>query len=508
VEKIQQSEKRWRAVLDATPFPIAVVDLQDDQIYFWSHSALDIFGHTAPTASEWYEIAYPDPDYRREVIERWKPFLETARESGKPVNTGEYRVTCSDGSVRICELYASFLPDHLIVTFNDITERKQAENALQESEQRFRHIFENIGAGIAIYKVVDHGNDFVFRDINPAGMRIGQKTRDEHIGKSVLDVYPGVRELGLFDVFQEAERSGATQYFPVSQYKDDKITIWVENYVSRLPSGEVMAVYEDITEKKSIEQKLIKYRDHLEELVQERTLQLQTANKELETFAYSVSHDLRAPLRAIQGFVEIIARRHRSSLNDEGQHYFENIIQASTQMAQLIQDLLSFSRLGRNALSFNQESLKNIITRIVENIRSRPEMEEASIVVPESMPVLQSDHTLLTQIFANLLENAVRYHQPDKTARVVVTCDETDDEVIVSVADEGIGIAPEFQEKIFGLFQRLHSQEMYSGTGIGLAIVKKSVQILGGRIWIESIVDKGSTFRVSLPKKSKGSNEL
>jgi PAS domain S-box-containing protein len=126
-EALRESEAQLLAILDATPFPIALVDVQDDMIDFWSQSALTLFGHTAPTTTEWYKIAYPDPDYRREVIKRWKSFLEVARECRQAVNTGEFRITCRDGSVRICELLASFLADRLIVTFNDITERKQAE---------------------------------------------------------------------------------------------------------------------------------------------------------------------------------------------------------------------------------------------------------------------------------------------------------------------------------------------------------------------------------------------
>ncbi|MEI6841411.1 MAG: PAS domain S-box protein, partial [Methanomicrobiales archaeon] len=129
-ELLRESETRFRAILDATPFPIAFVDVQDNNIQFWSRSALTLFGHTAPTTPEWYQIAYPDPDYRRDVIDRWKPYLEKSKHSGLPVNTGEYRVTCRDGSVRICELYAALLQDNLIVTFNDITGRKQAEEAL------------------------------------------------------------------------------------------------------------------------------------------------------------------------------------------------------------------------------------------------------------------------------------------------------------------------------------------------------------------------------------------
>ncbi len=133
-EALRQSEKRLRAVLDATPFPIGLADLHDERVLFWSSSAQRLFGHAPPTTTaEWYQMAYPDPEYRREVIDRWKPLLEKARSSGQTVNTGEYRVTGADGSVRICELYVTFLTDELLVTFNDITERKRAEEALMHS---------------------------------------------------------------------------------------------------------------------------------------------------------------------------------------------------------------------------------------------------------------------------------------------------------------------------------------------------------------------------------------
>jgi two-component system, cell cycle sensor histidine kinase and response regulator CckA len=138
-DDLRESEERLRAVLDATPFPVAIVDSDDDKVHFWSRSALAIFGHTAPAATKWYEIAYPDPVYRQEVIERWKPFLELARETGKPVNTGEYRVTCADGTERICELWATFIPDRLVVTLNDVSERKKAEEERERLEQQLYH---------------------------------------------------------------------------------------------------------------------------------------------------------------------------------------------------------------------------------------------------------------------------------------------------------------------------------------------------------------------------------
>ena len=150
-QALRKSEASLRAILDATPFPVALVDLEDNNINYWSRSALTLFGHTAPTAPEWYQLAYPDPDYRQEVIDRWKPYLEQAKLSGLPVNTGEYRVTCRDGTVRICELYATFLADKLVVTFNDITGRKQAVAALTENEERLRTTLEILPVGVFIF---------------------------------------------------------------------------------------------------------------------------------------------------------------------------------------------------------------------------------------------------------------------------------------------------------------------------------------------------------------------
>ena len=175
-ELLRKSENNLRMTLDATPFPVAVVDLQDDKILFWSRSALTFFGHTAPTASEWYQIAFPDSDYRREVIERWKPFLELARESGQPVNTGEYRVTCSDGSERICELHATFLSDYLIVTFNDITERKRPEEELNQ-------IFSMSLDMICIADI----NTASFIRINPAFTETLGFSEEELLGKPFID---------------------------------------------------------------------------------------------------------------------------------------------------------------------------------------------------------------------------------------------------------------------------------------------------------------------------------
>jgi len=184
-EELRKSEAQLRAILDATPFPVALVDVQGYNIEFWSRSALTLFGHTAPTATEWYQIAYPDPDYRGKVIEQWKPALEKARLSAQPVNTGEYRISCRDGSVRICELYATFLAHRLIVTFNDITERRLAEEELRRSETKFRTLYDSTSDAIMLL------GDKGFFDCNPATLAIfGCATREEFCSEHPGDLSP------------------------------------------------------------------------------------------------------------------------------------------------------------------------------------------------------------------------------------------------------------------------------------------------------------------------------
>jgi signal transduction histidine kinase len=236
----------------------------------------------------------------------------------------------------------------------------------------------------------------------------------------------------------------------------------------------------------------------LEQRVQERTAQLQVANKELESFSYSVSHDLRAPLRAISGFSAIIARRHRANLNEEGQHYVDNIVQAGERMGQLIDDLLTYSRLGRAGVRREPVALAELLAEINRNLHSRLAEINGVLNIEQNLPVVIGDRTLLSQVFTNLLENAFTYYKPDVAPQVSVAYHIEDPYVVVKVTDNGIGIPPEYQEKIFNIFQRLHSEDEYPGTGIGLATVKKSVELVGGRVWVESTPDKGSTFFVRL----------
>lgn len=245
----------------------------------------------------------------------------------------------------------------------------------------------------------------------------------------------------------------------------------------------------------------------LEKRVGQRTAELENANSALEAFAYSVSHDLRAPLRAISGFAEIIARRHRDSLNEEASHYFDNILEASGRMDELITNLLEYSRLGKKVMPPEAVALSPLVAEILSESGSGQTAADAEIAVQPDLPVVTGNRTLLLQVLSNLIGNALKYRRDGVRHRVEIGGTIEGNWATLSVSDNGVGIAHEHHEKIFNIFQRLHSRDDSAGTGIGLAIVKKAVEMMGGTVEVESIPGEGSVFRVKLPAAVTSGNE-
>lgn len=260
---------------------------------------------------------------------------------------------------------------------------------------------------------------------------------------------------------------------------------------------------EETIEKLLLENNQLKTKiSELEKKLAEQTSELQNANNELVTFTYSVSHDLRAPLRAIMGFSEILSERYLNSFNEEAIQYFNFIREASENLASLIDDLLKFSRL----LQFTQKKelvdIEIIVSEVLKNLSEEIKEQKATIKLPENIPSCKTSRFLLEQILQNLLKNALIYHKIDDNPIIDINFKKDKKNITVAVKDNGIGIPEMFHEKIFNVFQRLHSQEEFPGTGIGLAIVKKAVEKLEGEVFVSSKPGFGATFTVVLPIKN------
>lgn len=248
-----------------------------------------------------------------------------------------------------------------------------------------------------------------------------------------------------------------------------------------------------VEDEKQAQQEIKELNVELEQRVIQRTAQLESINKELEAFSYSVSHDLKAPLRAIIGFSQILKEDYATQLEQEAKEYIGLIIDNAENMGKLINDLLNFSRMGRKALQKKQVDIKAIAERVKNELQAGMQDRKLTIKI-QPMPLINADETLIYQVMLNLVSNAVKFTAIDTNSLVEIGCFQQNNENVFYVKDNGIGFDMKYAEEIFAVFQRLHSAEEFQGTGIGLAIVQRIIQKHGGKIWAESKKNKGSTF--------------
>lgn len=260
----------------------------------------------------------------------------------------------------------------------------------------------------------------------------------------------------------------------------------------------------DITDRKTTEAELRKYREHLEELVKQRTAELEKmtnelrrSNAELQQFAYVASHDLQEPLHVIKGFLNLFEKRYKDKLDEKGREFISFTIDGAKRMQDLIRDLLEFSRVGHKGKEFKPTECSVILERALFNLKAAIEKSGAQVTY-NNLPIIMADATQFTSLFQNLIGNAIKFHGAE-APRVHISAEREGVEWLFSVSDNGIGIDPKSIDRIFVVFHRLHTRSEYPGTGIGLALCKKIVEHHGGHIWVESELQKGSTFYFTLP---------
>jgi PAS domain S-box-containing protein len=369
-----------------------------------------------------------------------------------------------------------------------LDEQARAEAALRHLRGVHEDIAHHVAEGIVLEEA--HGR---LTYVNPAAASLLGYAPEELIGQPWTLIVPGEHQTRVQEADQRRARGEVDRYEIEVVRKDGRRVPVMVSGGPRYEDGAfagTLAVLSDISELKRAEEEL-----------RTRTLQLEAANRELEAFSYSVSHDLRAPLRAMDGFSKILLEEYAQQLPEKAAHFLRRIRQNAEQMGRLINDLLAFSRLSRATLTKQQVSVTELAREAFEALGPEREGRQIEFTVG-SFPSCEADPALLRQVLVNLLGKALKFTRSRDVARIEVGCRRRRGECACYVKDNGVGFDTDYADKLFGVFQRFHRPEEYEGTGVGLAVVQRIVHRHGGRVWADARVDTGATFYFTLGEHS------
>lgn len=395
-------------------------------------------------------------------------------------------------------------PIYSMGTALDITPIKEAERRIKESELKFRGIFNQSFQFVGL--MTTEGN---LLEINESALDFIDRKTEEVIGIPIWETrFWNQDERSKRSVQRMVAKAAGGEFVrrEVGQLDADGRMVYIDFSIKPIfdSDGEVVFLIPEgrpITELKEAELKIKRLNESLEEIVKDRTESLQESNKELESFNYSVSHDLRTPIRGINTYSSLLKRMSGDKLDDEGKRLLNNISDNARIMSHLIDDLLSYSRLGRTEINTGQVDMEDMVRSEFDRLMALEGSRSIELVLHDC-PDSRADSNLIQQLVHNLLTNAVKYTNKKEIAHIEFGGQELDDRVEYYIRDNGIGFDPKYADKIFGVFERLHGSE-FEGTGVGLAIVKRIVDRHGGNIWAESTPNEGTTISFSLPKSTK-----
>jgi PAS domain S-box-containing protein len=490
---LAQMEGRYRGLLEAAPDAMLVVN-QAGAIVLLNVQAENQFGYRRDElVGKPVKNIIPKGFAERLVADG----LRSAEEAlAQQIGTGiELVALRKDNTEFPIELMLSPLQssDGILVTaaIRDISVRKAAETQLAQMEGRYRGLLE---AAPDAMVVVNQAGTIVLLNVQ-AERQFGYR-RDELLGQKVTSIIPeGFAERLLADALRSAEDASAQHIgtgIELIGHRKDGSVFPMELMLSPLGSAEGMLVTAAIRD--------IKMRKDAEAHLLEKVNELSRSNEELGQFAYVASHDLQEPLRMVASYTQLLSRRYKGKLDADADEFIAFAVDGASRMQRLIQDLLTYSRVGTKGKELLDSSSEGALEQAVLNLRGAI-AESGALVTHDPLPTVMADETQLVQLFQNLVGNAIKYQSPGVPRVHISAVKSCEKKWLFSVADNGLGIEGQYFERIFGMFQRLHKREEFAGTGIGLAICKKIVERHGGRISVESQVGQGSTFRFALAER-------
>lgn len=490
-----EAEQSYRTSLDKSPLCMHIYTKQGELVYI-NKAGLDLRGFDS------LEEYLDTPPEERMTAKSFAQYTQwnLDRKSGKPLPSHFMMdIVRKDGEIRCLEAFKSEvfwegeIQDQIL--FEDVTEKYHAEQLLKESEDRYRQLFDNMSSGVVIHEAIENGDDFIFKGLNKAAETIDNVSRDELTGKRVMEIFPAIREMGLLAVFQRVWRTGNPEYFPIREYQDNRISGWRDSYVYKLPSGEIVTIYDDLTEQKRAEERENKLK---EELVTQSRLAA------IGQMAAGIAHEINNPLTGVVGYSSLLLDK---DIPEDIRTDLQVINDSAQRVASIVRRMLSFAREQDPEMKLT--NINSLVESVLE-IRSHDmQINNINVIkqLSPDLPETSVDPGQIQQVFLNIILNAeIEMKNANDRGNLTIKTETVDDMIRISFEDNGPGIDENNMDKVFDPF--FTTREVGEGTGLGLSVSYGIISRHNGRIYARNMPESGATFIVELPIISDGVQDL